>query len=122
MNDRFKFRVWDNLCKRYDELHVMGLAQDGRLRHRGDEGLVPDDSEYTIEQCTGLRDCNGKLIYEGDVIERTYDMFGREKYIFSVVWYQGKMALLSSPNAAPVLVWDGLSYEVIGNIHEVKHE
>ena len=75
MNDRFKFRVWDNLCKRYDDLHAIYLAQSGSVCYPiVDIGITypSEDSEYIVEQCTGLRDRNGRLIYEGDIVRYNF--------------------------------------------------
>ena len=67
-NDRFKFRVWDNVINVYWNEGKIQLSDDGKLlvvegnmQPQGIEGV-------TVEQCTGLRDKNGKLIYEGDVV------------------------------------------------------
>ena len=60
MNDRFKFRVWDKEFKKYYP------ASDFCVEDLQDSG-----DEIIVEQCTGLRDMNGKLVYEGDVVHQT---------------------------------------------------
>lgn len=124
MNDRFKFRVWDKERKRYTSVMPVVLCNDRYTR----EIAMPDnsDAQYLIEQCIGLRDKNGRLIYEGDILQYT-DTHGF-KIRQEVVW--------ENDNARFTHVVDdglGLGYrlsplekeicalkEVVSNIHEVE--
>lgn len=67
MNDRFKFRVWDKERKRKTSVMPVVLCNDRHTR----EIAMPDngDGKYVIEQCTGRKDKNGRLIFEGDVVK-----------------------------------------------------
>lgn len=121
MSDRFKFRVW------WEKEH----------RYRVDAKIHPIEKffrkEFVIEQCTGLKDKNGKLIYEGDIVRfeivddesvlgKTFERiceicFGKGDYSYSFVckndaYYRG-YALLSS-----ILCQEIENIEIIGNIHE----
>lgn len=77
MNDRFKFRVWDKGNEHYvDCADMLYIEPSGEITYACYDGDREDmyyyeQNDVVIEQCTGQRDKNSQLIYEGDVIELT---------------------------------------------------
>lgn len=70
----------------------------------------------TVGECTGLGDKNGKLIFEGDVVEK-YSILGELTYIGVVKW-TATFSAWHIDNSR-TLYGDGIaSYIVIGNIHD----
>ena len=128
MNDRFKFRVWDKANKRYGCFyHDFYISEDGELHinpNQGGDWLTPAGEDYIKEQCTGLKDKNGKLIYDGDILKsKKFKILCEcdgDKDTGAVIWNDINGAFQCESftlmyNAHPS-VFD--SMEIIGNIHE----
>ena len=122
-NDRLKFRLWDIKNEEYveDQCDECCIYFDGRL-HAGaycDDGYTGHWDEYEqheviIEQCTGLRDKNGNLIYECDLLEA-----GGRRYV--VCWAHHGFVMRFTPDSALSYPLGGTDlFEIIGNIHEQK--
>jgi hypothetical protein len=56
---RLKYRAWDHLMGSF--VHLTARDSFGRV-----PADIPDDH---LQQCTGLRDIDGNLVYEGDIVE-----------------------------------------------------
>ncbi len=118
MKDRLKFRAWNKLTRKYipdiqdRDLVQGGLIDDDRFF---DSYLYDDD--YIIEQCTGLKDRNGRLIYEGDVI--------RDGMLIGHISWDERIAAFAIITDEEYFSFDNLDsndMEIIGNIHDITEE
>lgn len=115
MNDRFKLR-WPLLKDRtnkfiefvYGDCFV-GKPFDPPTKHFGEP-----------QQCTGLRDKNGNLIYEGDILKPNGNTITKE-VVYEDGSYWAKDTIYFHDKCHIFQKWiNECGYEIIGNIHENK--
>jgi uncharacterized phage protein (TIGR01671 family) len=123
MNDRFNFRIWNKQENKYLD-GIFAVARSGRLII--DLDILQDydnPNDLIIEQCTGLKDKNGNLIYEGNVVKYYWDTKTTTGFIcwnddfagFYIV--NNEEHCIESPHCLMYVV-NKKNIEIIGNIHE----
>lgn len=135
MQDRFKFRIFERESKEMFELDAVGYSSfdpfgKGVSRlimipsgiensfHYNKQCLYDKDKYSEPMQCSGLKDKNGKLIYERDIVKE-YSDIGEFVMIKEVCFFEDVMFGFNVNSA--------YEYEIIGNIYEnpgvlKKHE
>lgn len=111
-----------------DALSKLDLTENQKdeIEEEISENSYCDDYEwYSIEfgkkeQCTGLKDKNGKLIFEGDIVhyvKRTNFGLGGDRYA-KVFWWENIQGFAIETNYGDYYGLTDFELEVIGNIHE----
>ena len=122
MKDRFLFRVWNEKWKTYDNFPYgeIALTESGEMFwiENSSDCSEANEEYFTVEQCTGLKDKDGKLVFEGDVV-----FVNGEKW--RVIWSDEDCAFFFSnlkeeyyQPILPDLHMMTADFKVIGNVHE----
>lgn len=114
----FKAKRWSDGKWVYGDLNHL---QDSVIIHWYNNGCrVADEVDpSTVCEYTGLKDKNGKRIFEGDVVRRETDYYGKHKvYDEPVVWEDDiEKGFLGEPYTSGYCIHGG-NWEVIGSIHD----
>ncbi len=115
-----KFRAWDKEEKRFVGCFTEGLRMNfinGQLHNNSGFNVT---SHFELIQYTGLKDKNGKEIYEGDIVQ--YERIKAKVFFghcgFEFEWIDNYTDRIRGKKHEPMFRNTSIVFEVIGNIYE----
>lgn len=127
MEDRFRYRVFDNDDKKMHDVIFLNYENNSVEWYNGNnKKRAAFIEEVPTLQCTGLKDKNDKDIYDGDILKfkllEDFAAFGtNEKYveiIAPVIYEYGGFFIEQAENSIFLGQLPMSEIEVIGNIYE----
>lgn len=124
MNDVSRFRAWHNPTKRMFDVYCFTDKNvfENTLDGVGTSPINPANIEdCVLEQCTGLKDKTGRLIYEGDIVKRHSKYSENEKdVVLQVEWNCKGARYITTDKKHDNWIFSmfDYEYEILGNIHE----
>lgn len=118
-----KFRAWDSVQEVMLPVENIDFRNDLITLNEDDNSLTDTFEMITLMQYTGMKDKNGKEIYEGDIVGslhmRAEVIF--EDGSFRFKWLDKITKRVRKYNE-PMFKNTNIVFEVIGNIYENKKE
>lgn len=123
MNDRLKYRAWHKPTKRLFEVWCFSpeyVFENDEVNGIGSPTNPANFEDCVLEQCTGIRDRSGRLIYENDLVKDVSEEI-EEDMLVVFDEDDAMFAVLSSTTEYSLAHFYGEDLEIVGNIHENKN-
>ena len=119
-----KFRAWDRTRNEMNYSVMVGNCDIDDENYTCPTIWIEERKEWlhfddydSIMQSTGLKDKNGKEIFEGDVVKMTKDVYSEPTY-YEVVRHRGGAYRLESKQHGCELWLRHTDCEIVGNVYE----
>lgn len=124
MKREIKFRAWSKKDKVMVDVAAINFGPSGlwSLIEDADDAELQLADSYELMQYTGLKDKNGREIYEGDIVSTGTDNIGDpDPMIGQVIMREGSWLIENEKKQEAIELFSEItSREVIGNIFEDK--